>query len=93
MNAIELLQMGLNGAAPVVWDEFYDQRTHTRRKTRNADATEAAEQKLAAIQGRFSLWVGERRPGTAHPRAIQPDHERARTAQSRRLTPHVSRTG
>lgn len=59
MNAIELLQIGLNGAAPVVWDEFYDQRTYTRRKVRNADATEAAEQKLAAIQSRFSLWVWE----------------------------------
>lgn len=59
MNAIELLQVGLNGAAPVVWDEFYDQQTHTRRKIRNADATEAAEQKLAAIQSRFSLWVWE----------------------------------
>lgn len=59
MNAIELLQIGLNGAAPVVWDEFYDPRTYTRRKIRNADATEAAEQKLAAIQSRFSLWVWE----------------------------------
>lgn len=43
-----------------MWDEFYDQRTHTRRKTRNADATEAAEQKPAAIQGRFSLWQWQR---------------------------------
>ncbi len=59
MDAFELLQTGLNGAAPVVWDEFYDQVSHTRRKVRNADATEAAEQKLAAIQGRFSLWVWE----------------------------------
>jgi N12 class adenine-specific DNA methylase/SAM-dependent methyltransferase len=59
MDAFELLQTGLNGAAPVVWDEFYDQQSHTRRKVRNADATEAAEQKLAAIQGRFSLWVWE----------------------------------
>ncbi len=59
MDAFELLQIGLNGAAPVVWDEFYDQQSHTRRKRRNADATEAAEQKLAAIQGRFSLWVWE----------------------------------
>lgn len=59
LDAIELLQIGLNGAAPVVWDEFYDQQTHTRRKVRNADATEAAEQKLAAIQQRFSLWVWE----------------------------------
>jgi N12 class adenine-specific DNA methylase len=59
LNAFELLQIGLNGAAPVVWDEFYDQQSHTRRKVRNADATEAAEQKLAEIQGRFSLWVWE----------------------------------
>lgn len=59
MDAFALLQIGLNGAAPVVWDEFYDQHSHTRRKVRNADATEAAEQKLAAIQGRFSLWVWE----------------------------------
>jgi hypothetical protein len=43
----------------VVWDEFYDQQSHTHRKVRNADATESAEQKLAAIQGRFSLWVWE----------------------------------
>lgn len=59
MDAFELLQIGLNGAAAVVWDEFYDQQTRTRRKVRNADATEAAEQKLAAIQSRFSLWVWE----------------------------------
>ncbi|WP_241474144.1 DEAD/DEAH box helicase family protein [Mycolicibacterium neoaurum] len=59
MNAFELLQIGLNGAAPVVWDEFYDQQSRTHRKVRDADATEAAEQKLAAIQGRFSLWVWE----------------------------------
>jgi SAM-dependent methyltransferase len=58
-DAVALLQIGLNGAAPVVWDEFYDQHTRTHRKIRNADATEAAEQKLAAIQGRFSLWVWE----------------------------------
>lgn len=59
MDAFELLQTGLNGAAPVIWDEYYDQATHTRRKVRNADATEAAEQKLAEIQGRFSVWVWE----------------------------------
>lgn len=59
MDAFDLLQVGLNGAAPVVWDEIYDQQSHTKRKVRNADATEAAEQKLAEIQGRFSLWVWE----------------------------------
>ncbi|WP_235717691.1 methyltransferase domain-containing protein [Mycolicibacterium goodii] len=59
LDAFELLQIGLNGAAPVVWDEIYDEQSHTKRKVRNADATEAAEQKLADIQGRFSLWVWE----------------------------------
>lgn len=59
LDAFDLLQVGLNGAAPVVWDEIYDQQSHTKRKVRNADATEAAEQKLAEIQGRFSLWVWE----------------------------------
>lgn len=59
MDAFELLQTGLNGAAPVVWDEVYDAASGTRRRVRNADHTEAAEQKLAAIQQRFSLWVWE----------------------------------
>ena len=59
LNAFDLLQIGLNGAAPVVRDEVYDPVTRTNRFVRNADATEAAEQKLAAIQERFSLWVWE----------------------------------
>jgi N12 class adenine-specific DNA methylase len=59
MDAFALLATGLNGAAPVVWDEVYDEMTRTRRKVRNADATEAAEQKLAAIAERFSLWIWE----------------------------------
>lgn len=59
MNAFELLQIGLNGAAPVVRDEVTDPVTRKTRYVRNPDATEAAEQKLAAIQERFSLWVWE----------------------------------
>jgi SAM-dependent methyltransferase len=59
MDAFDLLQTGLNGAAPVVWDEVYEKETRTHRKVRNADATEAAEQKLLVIQERFSLWVWE----------------------------------
>lgn len=59
MNAFELLQIGLNGAAPVVRDKIIDPETRAERQVRNADATEAAEQKLAAIQQRFSLWVWE----------------------------------
>lgn len=59
LDAFELLQIGLNGAAPVVWDDVYDPESRSYRKVRNADATEAAEQKLAAIGERFSLWVWE----------------------------------
>lgn len=59
MDAFTLLAAGLNGAAPVVWDEVYDEVTRTRRKVRNPDATEAAEQTLAAIAERFSLWIWE----------------------------------
>lgn len=58
-DALELLQVGLNGAAPIVYDEVYDERAHTTRRVRNAEATEAAEQKLAAIGERFSIWVWE----------------------------------
>lgn len=43
----------------MVWDEIYDEETRTHRKVRNADATEAAEQKLLVLQERFSLWVWE----------------------------------
>lgn len=59
LGAVDLLQIGLNGAAPVVVDEFYDEIARKNRSVRNADATEAAEQKLAAIKERFSLWIWE----------------------------------
>lgn len=58
-NAFDLLETGLNGAAPTVFDEVRDPTTYALRKVRNADATEAAEQKLAAIKERFSLWIWE----------------------------------
>lgn len=57
-DAFELL-IGLNGAAPIVYDDVYDERARTTRRVRNADQTEAAEQKLAAISERFSIWVWE----------------------------------
>lgn len=60
-DAFELLQIGLNGAAPTVWDEVYDEGLRVCRRVRNADETEAAEQKLAALGERFSLWVWEDR--------------------------------
>ncbi|MUL61254.1 methyltransferase type 11 [Mycobacterium sp. CBMA 213] len=59
MDAFALLQVGLNGSAPIVYDEVWDAVSHTYRKVRNGDQTEAAEQKLQAIAERFSVWVWE----------------------------------
>lgn len=50
-TAFELLQAALNSTAPVV----YDHATHSMRRIRNADETEAAQNALAAIAQRFSL--------------------------------------
>lgn len=58
-NAFELLQTALRGASPVVYDEVIDPRTRAKRRVRNADETEQAELKAAAIAERFSLWVWE----------------------------------
>lgn len=58
-DAVELLQIGLNGAAPVVYDTIYDSARGGQRQVRNADDTEAAEAALNAIAERFSLWVWE----------------------------------
>lgn len=58
-SAFDLLQAGLNSASPTVYDEVYDSTTHTTRRIRNADQTEAALAALAAIEQRFSLWIWE----------------------------------
>lgn len=56
-NPMQLLDCALNGKSPVVFDEHWvDGRTV---KVRNAQATIAAEDKLRAINERFSLWVWE----------------------------------
>lgn len=59
MDAFALLQTGLNGAAPTVFDEVFDSVARRWVRVRNADQTEAAEHKLASIQERFSLWIWE----------------------------------
>lgn len=59
LNAFELLAAGLNGAAPIIYDEIYDSIAQQWRRVRNAEQTEAAEQALAAIAERFSIWVWE----------------------------------
>lgn len=61
LDALQLLQIGLNGKAPVVKDDVYDKKTHVKRQVRNSEATEQAEQKLAAIAERFSVWIWESR--------------------------------
>lgn len=61
LDALQLLQIGLNGKSPVVKDEVYDKKTHVKRHVRNSEATEQAEQKLAAIAERFSIWIWESR--------------------------------
>lgn len=58
-TAFELLQAALNSTAPVVYDEVYDHATHSTRRVRNADETEAAQTALTAIAHRFSLWIWE----------------------------------
>jgi N12 class adenine-specific DNA methylase len=52
-NAYKLLEAGLNGKAPVVYDLIDDVRV------RNQDETIAANDRLDAIASRFSAWVWE----------------------------------
>ena len=52
-NAYKLLEAGLNGKAPVVYDLIDDVRV------RNQDETIAANDRLDAIAARFSAWVWE----------------------------------
>ncbi|HTJ66701.1 MAG TPA: DUF6349 family protein [Actinospica sp.] len=53
LNAYRLLEAGLNGKAPVVYDLIDDKRV------RNQDETIAANDRLDAIAARFSTWVWE----------------------------------
>lgn len=58
MNAYELVHCALNGKAPVVYEEVYEQGRGTR-KVRSAEQTIAAQEKLNEIHDKFSLWVWE----------------------------------
>ncbi|MEY9932574.1 N12 class adenine-specific DNA methylase [Catenulispora sp. GP43] len=53
LNAYQLLEYGLNGKAPVVYDVIDD------RRVRNQDETIAANDRLDAIAGRFANWWRE----------------------------------
>ncbi|MDN5758767.1 MAG: methyltransferase type 11, partial [Tomitella sp.] len=77
----QLLQYGLNGRRPIVYDEHYDPATATTRRVRNAAATAAAADKLQALQERFSLWVYEDRQR----------HDRILADYNRRFNSHVTR--
>lgn len=54
LNAAELTHCALNGKAPVVYDV-----DSGGRKVRNPDESMAAQDKLTALQDRFSTWVWE----------------------------------
>jgi N12 class adenine-specific DNA methylase len=59
INGYRLVEMALNGKAPVVYDESYNPATGRMNKTRNHEQTLAAQEKLTAIQDRFATWVWE----------------------------------
>jgi len=58
MNPFRLLQCGLNGETPTIFDEVPNERGGVS-KVRNVEETLAAEDKLKALQERFSTWVWE----------------------------------
>lgn len=53
-NAIKLIEAGLNRQTPYVWDENFD-----GTRVKNQDESVAAQEKLAALQEKFSEWVWE----------------------------------
>lgn len=57
LNAYQLIEAGLNGKSPIVWDIGYT--AGRRERFRNIDESMAAQHKLAAIQDRFRTWVWE----------------------------------
>lgn len=59
MSAFQLLQYGLEGKPPVVYDLVIEPGYSEPRRVRNADDTEAAQQALTAIAERFSVWIWE----------------------------------
>jgi N12 class adenine-specific DNA methylase/SAM-dependent methyltransferase len=58
-SVFQLLQDGLNGASPIIYDEVFDEQSRSWRRVRNGMETEAASHRLQAIAERFSLWVFE----------------------------------
>lgn len=58
-TVFQLLQDGLNGASPIIYDEVYDEQSRSYRRVRNGVETEAAQERLKAIAERFSLWIWE----------------------------------
>ncbi|WP_367652624.1 N-6 DNA methylase [Rhodococcus pyridinivorans] len=57
LSPIDLLQCGLNGKRPVVYDHIYDDGVD--RRIRNPKETAAAADRLQALHERFSVWVFE----------------------------------
>lgn len=57
MNAIRLVESGLNQRIPYVWDERYD--GEQVKKVKNESESVAAQEKLTALQEKFGEWVWE----------------------------------
>ncbi|WP_137726199.1 methyltransferase domain-containing protein [Prescottella subtropica] len=57
MSPIDLLQCGLNGKRPIVYDSFYVDGKEKR--VRNPNETASAADRLQALHERFSVWVFE----------------------------------
>lgn len=59
-NAIDLIQLALNGGAPTVYDTIVVHRpdgTKSERRVRNHAETQLAEARLDAIQEKFKFWL------------------------------------
>ncbi len=57
MNAIKLIEIGLNKRIPVVWDLIKEEGREYRVK--NVDESTAAQEKLKEISERFTSWIWE----------------------------------
>ncbi len=80
LSAFRLVEYALTGRAPVVYDDVTGPDGKVR-KVRNADQTIAAQEKVNALQDRFSQWVWE------DPKRA----ERLSAEYNRRFNSHVAR--
>ena len=80
MSPLTLIEHALNGKTPVVYDENWNP-LGGKTRVKNNDETLAAEEKLKAIQERFSTWVWEEKERA----------DRICAEYNRRFNSHVAR--